>query len=663
MSESIESKIQQLQGPILVLGASGFIGANLLRMLLRHRSDVFGTSSRPSAWRLEGIPEKHVIATDLLVEVNLRQLLGTVRPRTVFNCVAYGAYSFEKNTELIYRTNLNFTSSLIERLREAGVAAYIHAGSSSEYGDNAAAPPESSAPTPNSHYAVSKAAASELIYYSGKKLGFPCANLRLYSIYGPLEDASRLIPALVSKALQGSFPPLVDPEVSRDFVYVDDACEAFVDAALRLTREDYGESFNIGSGVKTSIQALARLGGELFQVKQAPNFTSMPRREWDVTEWVADPSKAKRLLGWAASTPLGEGLKKTAQWYQGLKDPESYHRISKRFGIDEVYSVSAVIACYKDGQAIPIMYQRLKDVFERLQIGYEIIFVNDNSPDDSEEVIRGISARDRNVLGISHSRNFGSQAAFRSGMEASTKNACVLLDGDLQDPPELIEQFVTKWKEGYEVVYGRRVKREASFLMQLAYKLFYKVFDRFSYISIPADAGDFSLIEKKVVRSLLSFPERDLFLRGIRAFAGFKQVGVDYVRPKRMFGITTNNFLKNVGWAKKGILSFSYLPLNLLSFFGVAIFLLFSLLAALQVYLKWTHPDMAPKGLTSTILIMVFFGSINFLALSLVGEYIAKILEEVKHRPHFIRRNIVRDGEIRQASDESQLSRSTGYGS
>src|SRR5205823_5782508 len=240
-------------------------------------------------------------------------------------------------------------------------------------------------------------------------------------------------------------------------------------------------------------------------------------------------------------------------WYKSLEDREGYARASKKFGLDAKHSVSAIVACYKDGQAIPIMYERLKRTFDDLKIDYEIIFVNDNSPDDSEEVVREISARDRHVIGISHSRNFGSQSAFRSGMEIASKNACVLLDGDLQDPPELIEAFVEKWREGYDVVYGRRVKREAPLLMQVGYKLFYRLFDRFSYLSIPHDAGDFALMDKRVVQCLLQFPERDLFLRGVRAFVGFRQTGVDYVRPERMFGRTTNSLARNIGWAKKGI--------------------------------------------------------------------------------------------------------------
>jgi dolichol-phosphate mannosyltransferase len=267
-----------------------------------------------------------------------------------------------------------------------------------------------------------------------------------------------------------------------------------------------------------------------------------------------------------------------------------------------------------------------------MNIDFEIIFVNDCSPDNSEEVIRSISGNDRRVLGISHSRNFGSQAAFRSGMDIATKNSCVLLDGDLQDPPELIEQFVARWREGYDVVYGHRVKREATLFMQVAYKAFYRIFDYFSYIPIPHDAGDFSLMDRRVVRALLQFPERDLFLRGTRAFAGFKQVGVDYVRPERMFGVTTNSLLKNIGWAKKGILSFTNTPLNMLSAAGIVLFAVSCMLALAQVIFRFVAPSLTPPGFTTTLVLVLFFGSGNIFAVALVGEYIAKIFEEVPNR-------------------------------
>jgi dolichol-phosphate mannosyltransferase len=346
----------------------------------------------------------------------------------------------------------------------------------------------------------------------------------------------------------------------------------------------------------------------------------------------------------------------TAVWYRGLDDKDRYYKSSKQFRLDKERSISAIVTCYKDGQAIPIMYERLKKTFEDLKVDYEIIFVNDNSPDNSEEVIREISARDRHVVGISHSRNFGSQMAFRSGMSIASKNACVLLDGDLQDPPEIISQFVAKWKEGYDVVYGRRVQREAVWPMRIAYKAFYRIFDAFSYLSIPHDAGDFSLIDRRAVKAILQYPERDVFLRGIRASVGFKQTGVDYLRPKRMFGRTTNSLFKNIGWAKKGILSFSYLPLSLLSFFGGLLFVCSTILGAIHVALRILYPGLAPRGLTTVILVILFFGSVEILGIGVLGEYIGRILEESKRRPHFIRRSIIKNGEARSVTDAPESS-------
>jgi polyisoprenyl-phosphate glycosyltransferase len=646
---SLEQKIKRLQGPILILGGSGFVGGYLARLLLRHRDDVYATATRLPAWRLEGVPAHNVKVTDLLIDSNLDELLGAVQPRTIMDCVAYGAYSFETDSQLIYQTNFNLASRLLSRLQSRKVSVYLHAGSSSEYGDNASGPSEDVIPAPNSHYAVSKVAAANLLYYYGKKSGLPCANLRLYSVYGPLEDASRLIPNLIRHGINGEYPAFVDPNISRDFVYVEDAAEAFVDIALNFSEEDYGESFNIGTGRKTTIGECATLAREIFSISKHPEF-SMPNRQWDVTDWYANIEKIQARIGWQPRTDFREGLMRTADWFRGLEDREQYFQSSKRFGLDTKHSVSAVIACYKDNQAIPVMYGRLKSIFTKLNIDHEIIFVNDGSPDDSEEVIRTISRNDRRVRGISHSRNFGSQAAFRSGMEIATKNACVLLDGDLQDPPELIEIMVEKWREGSDVVYGRRVKREATLFMQLAYKIFYRVFDFFSYVRIPHDAGDFSLLDKRVVEAMLTFPERDLFLRGVRAYAGFRQTGVDYTRPERMFGVTTNSFLKNIGWAKKGIFSFSYVPLNILSASAVMLVGLTVLLIVAQVIAKLLFPQLAPKGATTLLIAMLFFGSLNLLAVSIMGEYLAKIFEEVKRRPHFIRRSIIKEGEVRFAT-------------
>lgn len=302
--------------------------------------------------------------------------------------------------------------------------------------------------------------------------------------------------------------------------------------------------------------------------------------------------------------------------------------------------ISAIIACYKDEKAIPIMHDRLTKTFQKLKINYEIIFVNDGSPDNTEKLLKKIVDKDPHTIAVNHSRNFSSQMAFTSGMDIATGDAIVFLDGDLQDPPEMIEKFYKKWIEGYDVVYGIRNKREAPLLMQYAYKIFYRIFHKISYISIPLDAGDFSLIDRKVFEVLKTFPERDRFLRGLRAWVGFKQTGVPYNRPERMFGHTTNNFYKNFNWATKGIFSFSYAPLQMMTMLSLFVFILSFIAMILQIIFKIILPNSAPKGTTSILIAVLFIGSVQLLGISILGEYIGKIFEEVKQRPKYIVKSI-----------------------
>ncbi len=308
--------------------------------------------------------------------------------------------------------------------------------------------------------------------------------------------------------------------------------------------------------------------------------------------------------------------------------------------------ITAVIACYKDEQAIPIMYERLTKVFAEIDCEYEIIFVNDGSPDNTEEVLGVLAKKDTHVVAITHSRNFSSQNAFMSGMSIATGDAVVLLDGDLQDPPELIKKFTAKWAEGFDVVYGIRVKREAHLSLRIGYNLFYRLFSKLSYIKIPRDAGDFSLMDRKVVDILISMPERDMFIRGMRAWIGFKQTGIPYHRPERMFGITTNNLLKNIRWARKGIFSFSYEPLELVFYLAMIVSSVSLFAIFVYIYLYFHSPD-APRGTSTIVILILFFSSIQLISLSIVGEYLGRIFEEVKNRPKFIIKEILNKPEAR----------------
>jgi glycosyltransferase involved in cell wall biosynthesis len=295
------------------------------------------------------------------------------------------------------------------------------------------------------------------------------------------------------------------------------------------------------------------------------------------------------------------------------------------------------------------MHQRLETVFRKIGVAYEIIFVNDGSPDNSREILAALAGRDPYVVVINHTRNFGSQSAFTSGMRVATGDAIVLLDGDLQDPPELIEDFYREWCKGFEVVYGVRVKREATLFLRLSYRLFYRLFRKLSYVRVPLDAGDFSLIDRRVVEALNLLPETNRFLRGLRAWVGFRQTGVPYQRPERMFGRTTNSLIKNIGWARRAIVSFSYVPIDLIAVLAFCTVIVSLLLAIWQVTYRLLFPTATPSGLSSVIVVMLFLGGVQLLCLSIIGSYLAQIYEEVKRRPAYIVESILNDP--RPASD------------
>jgi polyisoprenyl-phosphate glycosyltransferase len=321
--------------------------------------------------------------------------------------------------------------------------------------------------------------------------------------------------------------------------------------------------------------------------------------------------------------------------------------------------ISAIIACYKDEQAIPIMAERLEATFQRIGVEYELIFVNDGSPDDTQMVLERLAGENKRIKAITHSRNFGSQNAFSSGMRLAAGHACVLLDGDLQDPPELIEEFHKKWCEGYDVVYGIRTRREMGLFLGLGYKAFYRIFQSMAYVRVPVDAGDFSLIDRKVMDVLRQLPERDRFIRGLRAWAGFKQTGIPYVRPERMFGRSTNNLLSNLRWARKGIFSFSYVPLEVISLGAllVSLLALLAVIAQIVARIVWPH---VPHGITTVIVVCLFLGAIQLLSISFLAEYIGKIFEEVKQRPTFIVTKLVNFDDERSLRKEDVSSGDDG---
>jgi nucleoside-diphosphate-sugar epimerase/glycosyltransferase involved in cell wall biosynthesis len=651
---TIDELVRRVPGPIIVTGVGGFVGAHLAGSLQTRRDDVFGTARSTGAWRFEAFGVKKSFATPDVEQ--LLRVLDSVRPRTIFNLAAHGAYAFQTTPAQIVQTN--FAGLLeISEWAEQNDCSIVQAGSSSEYGWNCSGPREDSVLMPNSLYAVTKAAASHWLAYRARVSGLAACVLRLSSVYGPGEDPARLFPTIVRKGLLGELPPFAAEGVTHDYVYVDDVVEAFVRSGGLVREAARGAILNIGTGAKTSMTDVAQLAINEFKLKDTPAFGGV-KRPWDLKEWYGDPRRAMEVLGWEARTELAEGLRSTRLWYEsGTRESLLSLEMSVGAGIagaTRTVDVSAVVACYKDAQAIPYMYKRLKDTFGELGLHFEMIFVNDASPDDSLQVIEELSLLDDRVKGVTHSRNFGSQAAFLSGMRESVGENVVLLDGDLQDPPELILEFWAKKQEGYDVVYGRRVDREATWVMRRAYKAFYRVFQAVAPFEIPRDAGDFSLMSREVVEVVQSMPERDLFIRAQRAYAGFRQTGVDYKRPERMFGSSTNNIRRNFGWATRGVLAVSRAPLTALSLFALALFGFSLLLSIVLIVRKLFFPDSVPAGQALIPVLVLGLGSLNLLAIAIVGEYVGRIREETKKRPRFARRLITECGVTRSSTSNDE---------
>jgi nucleoside-diphosphate-sugar epimerase len=244
----------------------------------------------------------------------VRAVVRSVRPDWVFHLAAYGAYSSQLDMECMVGTNFLGCASLVDACAEVGVEAFINAGSSSEYGIKDHPPDESEVLEPNSHYAITKAAATHYCAHAARARGLNAATVRLYSVYGPYEDPSRLLPTLIVHGLEGRLPPLVSPLVARDFVYVDDA----VDAMLTIASSTFpaGAVYNVCTGIQTNIGDVVRVAKQLMDIPAEPVWASMPNRSWDTEIWVGTGSRLKKELGWEYKTAFVDGLKNTLNWFR-----------------------------------------------------------------------------------------------------------------------------------------------------------------------------------------------------------------------------------------------------------------------------------------------------------------------------------------------------------
>jgi len=298
--------------------------------------------------------------------------------------------------------------------------------------------------------------------------------------------------------------------------------------------------------------------------------------------------------------------------------------------------LSVIIPIYNEEKNIKELSQRLEKTLSGLGVDWEVIFINDGSQDSSWQQLSGLAGQNPRFKPIDFSRNFGQQSALAAGIDHCLGKAAVIMDGDLQDPPELIPELFAKWQEGYHVAYAQRVKREDDpWFKRLCARLFYRLIKRITAIDMPLDTGDFRIIDRKVIDALKDMPENNLFLRGLIAWTGFSQTGVQFNRNRRYAGKPKYSFKKSLELAISGITSFSIFPLRLASYLGFAVSAISFLFALYVIYKKIFH-NVITEGWASLMVVMLFLGGIQLITLGIIGEYLGKLSEEQKKRPKYI---------------------------
>ncbi len=303
--------------------------------------------------------------------------------------------------------------------------------------------------------------------------------------------------------------------------------------------------------------------------------------------------------------------------------------------------ISVVIPIFEEEENISRLYSRLTAVLKSKGTDYEIVFVDDGSRDSSLKTLYTLSDQDPRMAIVELSRNFGHQVAISAGIDHARGKAVIVMDADLQDPPEVLPQFIEKWQEGHDVVYAIRKRRKEGWAKRLAYTAFYRLLNRTANIEIPLDAGDFCIMDRKVVDLLMSMPERNRFVRGIRSWVGLDQVGLAYDRQAREGGRSRYTFLRLVHLALDGLISFSYLPLRVIAILGTGISL-FSLIMAVFYAGERLLVGLNPPGFATLTVAIFFFAGVQLITMGVIGEYVGRIFEEVKRRPLYVVRRVTR---------------------
>jgi dolichol-phosphate mannosyltransferase len=297
--------------------------------------------------------------------------------------------------------------------------------------------------------------------------------------------------------------------------------------------------------------------------------------------------------------------------------------------------LSFVIPVYNEQDNLPILFARLSSVMEEIEPDFEIIFVDDGSRDGSLVLLQDLARKDSRVCVVELARNFGHQIAISAGLDYASGDGVVIMDADLQDPPEVLPEFIAKWREGYDVVYAVRRHRKENWFKRYAYKFFYRLLKRIANIDIPLDAGDFCIMDRRVVQILVNMPERNRFIRGIRSWIGLEQTGLDYERHARYAGDSKFTFVRLLYLALDGLVSFSFIPLRAIAIVGFVVSAISILSAFVYLILRLTV-GVSPLGFTTIIVAIFFLAGIQLVTIGVIGEYVGRVFEEVKRRPLYV---------------------------
>lgn len=527
---------------ILIIGALGFIGSHLLKSYYSKGHSVIGLSTgrHSNFFRIPEHLQKYIVIQDL--DIFLVHHKNTFFD-LIINCSSHGNYSWQSNISKITQCYQDLAHIL--DFAKTHNSKLLNLGSSSEYGVdiNFRCEFPLNDPCPSSLYGATKSAQFQIIRFYGERYRVPCAHLRLFSVYGPLEHPDRLIPNICKSLIHDNSLTLSSPQTEHDFVFIEDAVDAIETIANKMTPDHYGKAFNVCSGSPTTLKDIAFLLNTKF-LKLNINWSSKLSRNWDLSKWSGNPDLTKKLFNWTAKTTFEVGLLKTLDFY---KKQNSYIFNSISYSSDT--EVSIIITCYNHSKSIEKLVYEISTEMKSYSTSYEIIILDDADQTNSFEKLIPLVLDNPSITLIRNQTNQGSQYSILRAFNYTNGQAIVTMDGDGQDPVYTLIKLISKWKKGSNIVLAKRTNRKESYFMNASRCLFYRIWNLTSIRPIPLDVGDFSIVDRALLHELLENPPKFFTWRSYRLKKTTCPEFVEYTRPASPENISTNSILRLIQWS------------------------------------------------------------------------------------------------------------------